>query len=375
MEIYETLDSCYFCTTPYQVIGAMMLALNKKEISDLYIIGQFPAYKEIAKRLEKRSIFRKVVCVDESRFGIIKNIKIAPLKWFMIFSWYLQVESITKSIIVHKTNYRTMYFTSQTLVSRIVRLFFIKAHPGMQFFQFDEGTGSYFENETFRLKFLDKMARLLLFGNKALEKDIKKILYMPEVSQWVKEGIESDIIKMPQIKLKSDTIAMFNDVFGFSNADMISEDIVIFDTLREELYDQEGIDALTQYYNMIIKAFGAKRAILKSHPRSKISYQPDLKKYGNQSIPSEVILMNGDFDKKILVSTASSACITPKILFDKEPVVIFLYRLMSDYRTINTKEDEFLQRFRWTYRQPERFFIPNDKYEFQLIIEKLLEWY
>ena len=47
-------EACFACTTPYQVMGAISIALQEKLKADIYIFGMFPRYKEVADRLEPR---------------------------------------------------------------------------------------------------------------------------------------------------------------------------------------------------------------------------------------------------------------------------------------------------------------------------------
>lgn len=74
---------------------------------------------------------------------------------------------------------------------------------------------------------------------------------------------------------------------------------------------------------------------------------------------------------KILMSVFSSACIMPKIMFDEEPFVILLYKLIdvSDETAINSDIIDLVYKVKESYQNPERFVIPETFEELTQIIK------
>ncbi len=70
--------------------------------------------------------------------------------------------------------------------------------------------------------------------------------------------------------------------------------------------------------------------IIKVHP-----IDPGFKKEGIETyysqLPMELLLLSMDCDNKIFVSTLSTAMLTPKLLFNKQPFLVFAYKLVDEH--------------------------------------------
>ena len=63
---------------------------------------------------------------------------------------------------------------------------------------------------------------------------------------------------------------------------------------------------------------------------------------------------------KTIMSIFSTACIYPKILYDDEPRVILLYKLIGfDYTFFGEEMLSFVESVRELYRDKDRFFVPE----------------
>lgn len=65
-----------------------------------------------------------------------------------------------------------------------------------------------------------------------------------------------------------------------------------------------------------------------------------------------------------LVSVCSTAMGMPKMLFDKEPRLVFVHRLIRDMPGgIRAKTDRFVESLIGTYEHSDRIFVPSDLHE------------
>ncbi len=368
----EYVDACYFCTTPYQIIGAISLVKEKNESADLYIIGQFSTFNEIAKRIEKTNIFRKVIAIDENEvLGPIKNINNKIVKRLLMAKQYLKVNKIGDKIIGKDVLYNKMYSTCQAFIIRLMHFYLMEHHPNIEFIHFDDGVGSYYNTYLFHVSFLDKVIRMILFGKKSIDYKSERILYMPQLCNKEQKRLSSSISKMPNINKSKTNINRLNFIFDFQKEDLINEKIIIFDTLKEEVYGSDGAILLQNYYKMICSYFGNDNVIIKNHPRDKNTREDTMKYYNNYAIPSEVLYLNLDVEKKILITVNSTAVVTPKLIMDKEPIIILLYKIMNKNSTNDANQDVFFHNFKKTYRDKNKFQIPENKNELINILDKI----
>lgn len=75
-------------------------------------------------------------------------------------------------------------------------------------------------------------------------------------------------------------------------------------------------------------------------------------------------------ENQILISAFSSALFTPKLLYGKEPYLIFTYKLFGK-GLLSEKYISYIDRFSKSYTNKTKIFAPKDLLEFSEIIEKL----
>lgn len=362
------LDACYFCTTPFQIIGAISLMEQNEENADLYIVGQFPNFKEVARRIEESNVFRKVITIDE--YEIIKPIKKAKHKivsYVLLKAYYFKALDLATKILDDNVFYKKMYFTSQAYIVRLVHLYFLKNKKDMEFILFDDGVGSYFNSDMFKVKFIDKILRTLLFGREACEYNYKKILYEPSLSLRGKDRTNEIIEQMP--KLSQKVQELYNYIFDFQKSDTINEEVILFDTIAREIKKNVNQTLLNKAYKMIFDYLGNK-LIVKKHPRDKTNGEKGVLYYENNGIPAEVIYINLDVNQKVLIAYNSTAVIMPKFLLNAEPTIVLLYNIVNN--SSQKKEiDLFFKNCKELYNDKRKFYIPNNISELEQILKEL----
>lgn len=149
------------------------------------------------------------------------------------------------------------------------------------------------------------------------------------------------------------------------------DEIEIYRTKKIIFFDEYLIDndlvkqkREIELLQLICKQVGGENVIFKPHPRS-VKY-PQIEGVTiskNNTIPFEIIIQcMPSIENKILISSCSTACITPKLIFNKEPAIIILSRLFGE-------EEHILKIFRNTelaYEQKNKFKIPHN-------VEELIE--
>lgn len=116
------------------------------------------------------------------------------------------------------------------------------------------------------------------------------------------------------------------------------------------------------------------KTLLKIHPRQRRSAASleGVEMWKDNAIPLEIIALQANLDDKVLFSICSASCLIPKLLFDMDPRVILLYKLIdSDIGFLGEKIFEFIEKVRFLYSDSSRFFIPESFEELRKYLEEL----
>lgn len=198
-------------------------------------------------------------------------------------------------------------------------------------------------------------------------KKIENFYFMaPEYLDWSPKG---NVIKMESIDIDDEnTVDIYNRTFGYYNLkDDYNKDIIFFDS-KDDIYGHP-IDDIS-YMDRIAEIYGKENIIVKIHPRNPDSVYKRAGYYTNKDtfIPWEIIAMNNDIEKKLLITVGSNSIITTKMLFGKKVNAIMMFRLL-DYRSfINRDHWEYLIHF---YNKDHTFYsLPETEEEFSFIVKE-----
>lgn len=365
-------ESCYFCTSPFQLLAIISIAKERGESADLYIDSQFSTAQVLGIRVQKTGLFDNVKIIDIK--CICKQyLTVGPglRNHFQIVKTYLHVNEIAKSILLENVNYQNIFLSSKAYLPRMVQLYFIKNNKNINTYYFDDGTGSYENNRAYRIKTADKIIRRLLFGKKSTKTDYNRYLFSPSI-YYTLNGKCADNIKEIKKNWEIPSGRVYiNEVFGIIQKIDIPEKIIILDQPKDELFIHNDIKIIEDIYNRIIETVGSDNAIVKKHPRSSDADFKNIKCFKEQKIPFELLCMNTNMDDKILITYSSTAVSTPKILFDQEPIVIVLTKLIKPKTGETDLFAAFFNAVKMSYRKPDRFLIPTNMNDFNEIVSTL----
>ena len=357
-------DSCYFCTSTYQLLPIISLAIQRKEEADIYIDPDFEKAYEYADKLRKLNIFCNVVVIDSKSIynklfttnkGLLYKIQTA-------FS-YLRVNEIARMVLIQNVHYNNMFVSSNAYFPRIVYFYFIKNNISTQIKYFDDGIGSYLGNHAYTTILPERIIRRVLFGNASTSFSYERFLFSPDLFHLLNKNISVDIHKIPKVWEEEPNRKIFNVIFLDNNKLQIEEQVIILDEPKYEIVSNRKIDSLIELYRIITDIAGKDNTIIKRHPRCKDNKIEFMKYFADTGMPFECICMNTDMANKILISYESTAVVTPKILFNQEPVIILLYKLIKEKAVGGydlTFEDKFFSTIKKTYTNQDRFIIPNN---------------
>lgn len=199
--------------------------------------------------------------------------------------------------------------------------------------------------------------------------NLPQILDLPELYADCK------VSRMPSLYDDPSFRAMLLDIFGATPETRISQNTVIFDTLRNwDLGDKDPLGLkLDECYNVVAQVIKPINVICKPHPRSLNSTTLDIAVYQYTGIPMELLYLDmNDLDKRLFVCLDSTAAYTPKMLLGKEPYIVFLHRIVFENGK-NTAGEEVYRRLYHLYKKKDRVAAPEtieQLKEYLLRIEK-----
>ena len=172
-------NACIVVSTPFQALSACAITEQFKDyIFDLYIIGNFNKFRELAEKLKKTKIYRNVISYELS--DIRKNNRSNnPFKKKIgaLFS-YFSFKRIEK-IVDSNAKYEAVFFAAAH--SALEFLFYVKSKFNPVFYMFDDGVRTYRNGKHFLAEngSSGKVKRLLEKIHGSILPTL--LLYMPEL--------------------------------------------------------------------------------------------------------------------------------------------------------------------------------------------------
>ena len=363
---------CVFCATPFQIFNAIVLK-NDKWMNDevnIYLLDYFKEAENYVNNLKNSKMFNEVRFIKTNyiyrncttvREGK-KEIRFICDKlgtWLYRFKYYSEYKSIVeKNNILIKEGSEIIYSFNDPL-EKIINIYCNKMRYIVSFYGYEDGIANYYNTQYTKRELIDK-----LFGvsYNVFKKELY-YLYNPKLA--LDEDVFIKKINLEKNKVKD----LVNKVFGYKKEWKIDESIIFFDGAPEQdnLYSE-----IIKIFSKLIKE--GEQIVCKKHPRRKDMMYEDtgIKIYEHQSIPFEVCCLNEDLSNKILISFFSSACINPKNIFDQEPEIILLYKLMEKIDIEFQEKNDMIDRLKKLYRNPEKIHVPESLKDFEETIKKII---
>ena len=359
-------DSCYFCTSTYQLFSIISLAISRKEKADLYIDPQFKNAEVFAERIESQKIFDNVYIIDSKKIykkyisresGLINHLQIART--------YFHVNSIAKIIVTNGASYKNIFVSSRAFIPRLYILSCYKKKMDIHVYYFDDGVGSYYGNSALNPSKADGMVRKMLFGKKALDFNQDRFLMCPDMYKKINGYTPYQVYEIDRFFDHEEHAGVLEAVFQPGNDVALDESSVILEEISDEFFDGKNLATLNSLYEFTLNSFGSDDLLVKSHPRSKGEKRKGFRYYQKYELPFEILCIKNDMDKKVLISCGSTAVSTPKMITDQEPYVILLYKFIKNEGMNQEPLDRFFVSLKESYRNPDKVQIPSSFDEYK----------
>lgn len=147
-----------------------------------------------------------------------------------------------------------------------------------------------------------------------------------------------------------------------NTVDSLLSDVLSFE--EKEIFQTSVLEVLCNIENILVK----NNVHYRPHPNEqKESISSNYELFENDN-PWELILGSCS-NSNVVISIFSTAAITPKVLFNKEPKVVFLFRLLPSYSFYQA--EEILSRLKSIYSNEQDVIAPSTILELEQILEEL----
>ncbi|MBR1862710.1 MAG: hypothetical protein IJ806_01310 [Ruminococcus sp.] len=355
-------DAAYICTTPFQLMSAVTLAVSNGETADVFIDPQFRENEKYIKRLRKTGVFERVTDLGRDTGAVrARNVKNKYLRGLRIKLIHLNIKgAFRKSLGGHR--YKKLYTSNNSYFFDLMMRYFLAVDARPQVVFFDDGEGSY-DNPKCRIP-----------NKKYVSKDsvTVKYLYSPELYLKMNgRNNREDIRPLPLMDHDKRVRKAIDLIFDTKKIPVVGEPLMILDTMRETCMDEKTAKDYSETLFKVCEKIGKNNVCIKQHPRDKSDTWKGYNIYPDSSVPFELLCMTSDVDKKVIITLSSTAVMMPKILFGKEPVIILLYKLFKMKIADDGGRDKIYKQLRNIYQNKKRVLIPETQEELFSYLDEL----
>lgn len=345
----------YYCNSAYQLLNVLNLHWHRKYNqfenidnynADLIVLNSFKMAKELVTIIDDEGFFNNVVLVNRvdksSRINNLIN---------LLFPFFLLKKNIHNSNIYKRNNYDYICPSKFSWIAASIWQLNKKAKLSLH----EDGVGAYSTNMNLmpNSKLYFCLYKTMNY-NRGFE-DYESIYINSKKLYCFAD--ENKRIEIP--KMSNEFLERINIIF--KNAyDKKTNDIYFLSQFGEYSIKKPTLDYLYKFKNKVIFC---------PHPRydSNDNYGFDV--ISDKNIWELYACNTPNFDDKCLIAVHSTAVFTPKILFNKEPSIILLYKLLD--KPFNGL-DGFVKKFIETYENKEKIMIPETLEELYRDIDNVI---
>lgn len=349
---------CFFCATPYHVLLATIMKITylKKGTADLILYNHFKGAYALYENLIRTTLFSNVYFINENNYTLFNKIKRA---FHIVFP-----DRVLKRVAKRCIYNEIIFFATDFLnVSYIIREY-NKRNLACIFSYGEDGIGTYMDRSVYfpspKVAFLLKnTGRLRWLG------EIRNIYVLEPKLLQINFNKQIQLISLP---FGTDFEEYLNILWPERRAEKIGRVVYLQEPFAEDLNQKKNTEE-KKIVKICQSIVGESKFTIKLHPRTR-DYKADSKSIVKTSVPFECLLASEELDDKIIISVMSTAAITPGLLYQRSPYIIFLYKLFPEI-PFDSKTQEFVDCLASLPLYSGKVFIPQDINEMVYVLKKL----
>lgn len=358
----------FVCDRPLQILNSVNFILgnqlNEKYNCDLCIYGEFGSAESLYESLRKTDIFREVMFIRQFPVysGIINKVFIA----LCILFPRQALKRYSSSEINTKISYDFICFTFPSIIAICLKLVFKKSKT----IGLEDGLSNYMGNVLydFSSKTFDTFNNILYHGKLTGKYDV---LYLNNPEMACDHNCL--IKRLPPLKDK-ETFSKLEEIFHYEKNDLYLKNKIVY--LTQPLDERKGFKEKNEIDLLkVIEDIAGVGWIVRVHPKQVWDGYSEYKldSYHNMW---ELECIHQIGDDNVLVGAFSTAQFYPKILVDKEPCLVFVYKLLihdADKDEFCIRAGQMITKLKQAYKDPERIFVPDNIVELRSALSMLMQ--
>ncbi|NBI70635.1 hypothetical protein D3Z50_06105 [Clostridiaceae bacterium] len=350
--------TCFFCATPYHVLLASIMKITylKKETAELILYNHFKGAYALYENLKRTTLFSNVYFINENNYTLFNKLKRA---FHIVFP-----DSVVKRVAKRCVYNEIVFFAIDFLSASYIIREYNKRNLACIFSYGEDGIGTYMDpgiyspspktafmlKITGRLRWLDRIHNIYVLEPKLLQSNFNKQIQLICLPAFLDSEGYLNILWPERRKDKIGSVVYLQEPF-------------VEDRNQKEVTDEKNVVEICQ------AIVGDSEFTIKLHPRTR-NYRVNSKHIVKTSIPFECLLKPQELDDKIIISIMSTAAITPGLLYQRRPYIIFLYKLFPEI-PFDSKIQKFLDCLTGLPLYSEKVFIPHDINEMIHVLKEL----
>ena len=296
------MNNLFICTTQYQIFNACNLVRMIEGKSDLLILDDDSKLINNIDKGKAKSIFFNVFSYNIC--------KICASNHYKVLFYLKELFSNKAYSMDYNYNYDNIFISGTELHSKIIAMKYLKKWGCLYYLE--DGLESYAYILNSNSKYKQDTILKIFFGKRSLDVCNALYVYRPE---FVMNNTNNIIIKKIEMEQNFKTNIFKDNVSNFKK-----KYVFLTAWFKEAKMYQEQ-----EKYIDLLKKYKPNDYCVKAHPK-------DLKiKNGKYIVDNcgnfEIANMYYDMSDNVFISIISTACLTPYMLYNRKPILIFLYKI------------------------------------------------
>lgn len=363
----------FIVSSPYQVLNSLQMHYPFEEEADIFVLNQFADCSILVNNLRESKTFKRIIQVENMTTESRRRVKEFVDRNFLY--------SFRVSGIVGDCLYDQVYFAALDMTVYMLMKYMKKCNPGLKICRMEDGAGDYISDSFIFSSVTDTCFHKVFGGNVFLAGPEAELirentyLYEPELVDDI--GRHKYIKKLQNNFVNKNFLKKVNEIFEVQKEDIPRTKVLFFDAAAN--CPIENMDKnLKEVVQLLNSVFGQEKVGIKQHPRRKENIYDSNIIWGCGNVPAEVYFANmqDSLSQRIVVGPFSTANFTPKTIFNAEPYIISLHRILYEQKCFFTEEnlskcEKAIKRLDNLYHTKEKIYVPENMAQFKKIIQCL----
>lgn len=362
-------NNYFICSTKYQLFNCINIIHNtysedKNNIIIIYLNEKLS--KELYLLSCKSKVFSSVVLFKISTPNYKKKSSIQFVKYYI--NVILKIIFSKNIVKIRNKKVDNIFITFTDVFSKIIAYEFIKKYNANLFF-YEDGLASYYNIISINPYNKKNTLLKLRFGFYLFDRCQGIYLYEPKY--LISNPFNITVLKIPKLHSNG---SYEKKLYHFMSLDKDYKD-----KDKDSIYIFfDGYSNIKEYNDLSIKLIELisnklnKTLYIKYHP-SKNTVTYNIKNTNVYENNDSIEIENLIYSKRnqVLISVISTACITPKLIFNEEPTVILLYKLFNNYEYVWGEINKIFDIIKNSYTDQSKFFVPETVAELMEFLNNL----